>query len=68
MPAIPNIIADIIFGSIGFIAFVYGKKNGLWRTMFIGFLLMVYPYFLTNPLGIYAIGVILTAVLFIWRE
>jgi hypothetical protein len=59
--------ACIIFGAIGFVAFVYGKKNAFWRTMIIGFALMVYPYFFSGTLAIYLIGIILTAVLYFWR-
>ena len=40
-----KIIAYIIFGTIGFGAFIYGKKNKLWRAMIVGIALMVYPYF-----------------------
>lgn len=63
-----NIIAYIVFGSIGFVAFVYGKKNALWHPMVIGIALTVYPYFISGTLLIYAIGVCLTVVLYFWRE
>ncbi len=63
-----KIAAYVIFGSIGFIAFLYGKKNRAWRAMAIGIALMVYPYFGTNTLGLYLVGGALTAALYFWRD
>ena len=62
-----KIAACSIFGAIGFVAFVYGKRNTLWRTMVVGIALMVYPYFFSGMLAIYLIGVVLTAALYLWR-
>jgi len=62
-----KIAACMIFGAIGFVAFVYGKKNAFWRPMFIGLALMVYPYFFSGTLPIYLIGIVLTAALYFWR-
>ena len=63
-----SILAYIIFGAIGFVAFVYGKKNAFWRPMIIGIALMVYPYFFSGTLVIYLVGIALTAALYFWRE
>ncbi len=63
-----NMAANLIFGAIGFVAFIYGKKKSLWRPMVIGIVLMVYPYFLSGTLAIYFIGIGLTAALYFWRE
>lgn len=60
-----NIIGGIIFGGIGFAAFIYGKKTASARPMMIGLGLMVYPYFIANTLWMYAVGALLTAALFI---
>lgn len=57
-----------LFNAIGFVAFVYGKRNTLWRTMIIGLILIVFPYFLTDTLMIFLIGIILSASLYVWRE
>ncbi len=62
-----KIAACSIFGAIGFVAFVYGKRNTLWRTMVVGIALMVYPYFFSGMLAIYLIGIVLTAALYLWR-
>ena len=63
-----TILAYIIFGAIGFVAFIYGKKNTFWRPMIIGLALMAYPYFLSGTLAIYLVGIVLTAALYFWRE
>ena len=63
-----KIVAYILFGSIGFAVFVYGKKNKLVRPLIIGLALMAYPYFFSGTLVIYLIGIALTAALYFWRE
>jgi hypothetical protein len=63
-----KIAGYIIFGAIGFVAFVYGKKNKFWRPMIIGIALMAYPYFFSGTLVIYLVGIALTAALYFWRE
>ncbi len=53
---------------IGMVALGYGKKQGYFKPMFIGALLLIYPYFVSNTVAMYCIGVSLTASLFIFRE
>ncbi|MDO8602882.1 MAG: hypothetical protein Q7O04_03420 [Candidatus Omnitrophota bacterium] len=65
---IANITACAIFGAIGFVAFIYGKKNAAWRSMIIGIALMAYPYFLSGTIAVYLIGIVLTAALYFWRD
>jgi hypothetical protein len=73
MPVIPalsgaNIIAGLLFGSIGFVAFVYGKRMHVWKPMFLGIALMAYPYFVENDIALFAIGAVGTAALFLFRD
>lgn len=63
-----NLIAGMIFGSIGFVGFVYGKRMNVWKPMFLGLTLMVYPYFVTNNIAVYSIGAVGTAALFLFRD
>ena len=63
-----NLIGGIIFGSIGFVAFVYGKRMNLWKPMLCGVALMVYPYFTTDPLVLYSIGLVGTGALYFLRD
>lgn len=65
--SVSEIIGEFIFGSIGFVAFIYGKRMQVWKTMFIGLALMVYPYFVPDALVSYATGAILTGALFLFR-
>lgn len=60
-----NIIGGIIFGGIGLVAFIYGKKTSAFRPMMLGLTLMIYPYFITNTVWMYLAGALLTAALFI---
>jgi hypothetical protein len=63
-----NLIGGLVFGSIGFVAFIYGKRMHVWKPMFIGLVLMAYPYFVENDMVMLAIGVVGTAALFLFRE
>ena len=60
-----NILAGVIFGSIGFAAFIYGKKQASLKPVVIGVILMAYPYFVQNPIPLFAIGTVLTIALFL---
>ena len=62
-----NLIGGCVFGSIGFVAFIYGKRMNLWKPMLLGIALMVYPYFISDDLLLIAIGAIGTAGLFFLR-
>ena len=63
-----NLLGGLIFASIGFVAFIYGKRMHVWKPMLLGLGLMAYPYFVENDLVMFAIGVIGTAALFLFRE
>ena len=61
-------MGGLIFSGIGFVAFVYGKKQALPMPMILGVLLMGYPYFISNTPLLYAIGVGLTAAVWYFRD
>ena len=63
-----NLIGGLVFGSIGFVAFVYGKRMHVWKPMFLGIALMAYPYFVENDILLIGIGVVGTAALFLFRD
>jgi hypothetical protein len=67
MPAFsaPNLIAGLLFGSIGFVGFAYGKKMSRWKPMLLGLALMAYPYFVDNTFALFAVGLVGTAGLFL---
>jgi len=60
-----TLIAGILFGGVGFVAFAFGKKESSFKHMIIGAFLMVYPYFISNVTALFAIGIILTIALFV---
>lgn len=66
--ALTVFIAGFVFGSVGLVAFVYGKRMTLWRPMLTGIALMVFPYFTSDIIVTCAIGVVLCASLFLLRE
>ncbi len=63
-----KIVAYFVFGGIGFVAFVYGKKERSFKPLSIGIALMVYPYFFTSALWLYIIGIGLCLLLYYWRD
>lgn len=59
----------LIFGGIGTVAFIFGKKRHNWKNMLIGALLVGYPFLpLTSALLVYAIGIALCFALYATRE
>ena len=64
-----DLIGGFIFSAIGFVAFVYGKRMAAYRTMGIGLVMLVYPYFVSGSTALmYGIGGALTVALFVFRE
>ena len=63
-----RLAGGLVFGAIGFAALAYGKRQASLRTMLLGAALMVYPYFVANTLALYAVGALLTAAVFVWRD
>ena len=63
-----NLIGGLVFGSIGFVAFMYGKRMSLWKPMFIGIALMAYPYFITDDKIMIVIGIFGSTALFFVRD
>ena len=68
MPSFANLFAGILFGTVGFAAFLYGKKSARWKPMVIGVVLMVFPYFIEETWLLYVIGIALSAFIFVWRD
>jgi hypothetical protein len=64
MPTLGAVFGMIVFGAIGFAAFLYGKRMMLPRPLIIGVVLMVYPYFVPQASWLYAVGTLLTVGLF----
>jgi hypothetical protein len=63
-----NLIGNLLFSSVGFVGFIYGKRMNLWKLMFCGLAMMIYPYFIADTFAMYAIGTIGSAALFFLRN
>ena len=64
MPTVANILGSLLFGSIGFGAFIYGKKQAEWKPMVVGIALMAFPYFISQTIALYIVGTLLSITLF----
>ncbi len=63
-----NLFAQILFGAIGLGAFVYGKKRSSFKAMLLGVAISGFPYVISETWMLYAIGVLMTALLFLWKD
>ena len=57
----------LLFGSIGMGFFVYGKKQRAVVPLVCGLVLMVFPYFVSNPFVLVVVGLALMAVPYFFR-
>ena len=58
------IVCGLVFGAVGFSAFIYGKKMASAKHMLLGIALMGYTYLVSDPIWMVVVGVGLTAGLF----
>lgn len=63
-----GMVGGFLFGSVGFVAFMYGKKNSIAQPMILGIALIAYPYFVRDTIMVYVVGAALCAGLYFWRE
>jgi hypothetical protein len=54
---------SMIPGGIGFVLFVYGKKQSRWPHMIAGLAMMGYPYLTTTVPSMTVVGVLICAAL-----
>jgi len=57
----------LLFGSIGLGYFIYGKKQRAVVPLVCGLVLMVFPYFVSNPFLLAGIGAVLCAIPYFLR-
>lgn len=55
------IFLSLVPGGIGFVLFVYGKKQGRWPHMVTGLAFMAYPYVASTLTLLVAIGALIGA-------
>jgi len=63
-----NLFGQILFGAVGLGAFIYGRRQSSFRAMILGVAISIFPYFLGETWMLYAVGGVLTALIFVWRE
>ena len=56
---------SLIPGGVGFVLFVYGKKQERWPQLVAGLAFMVYPYFATSVASLVAVGAAIGAALWL---
>ena len=57
-----QLLWGLLFGSVGIGFFIYGRRQRQVVPLICGLCLMVFPYFVTNTLGLVVIGAVLMAV------
>ena len=67
MGSIAVLLWGLLFGSIGFGFFLYGKKQKAVLPLITGIALCVVPYFIANVYALVMVGVILMAIPFFVR-
>jgi hypothetical protein len=53
------IFLSLIPGGVGFVLFVYGKKQEKWTMVVAGLVFMVYPYFTESVAALIGVGTLL---------
>lgn len=61
LPGPAYLVGLLLFSLIGLAAFRYGHRTGRQTTKWLGIGLMVYPYAVTQPWQLYAVGALLCA-------
>lgn len=57
-----SLLWAVLFGSIGFGYFLYGKKQKVVTPLVCGIALMVFPYFISNVVLLVVVGAALVAI------
>jgi len=63
-----NLLAGLVFGTLGWGAWSYGKKLELWQPRAIGVTMMVYPYLIYNAWLLWIVGVGLLVLLWFYHS
>jgi len=59
-----TLFLGLLFGSIGTVYLIYGKRQSSIIHIVVGAILLVYPYLFSNAILIFIAGAILTAIPF----
>lgn len=67
LPTFAYIVGALLFSTIGFVAWRYGKKRQLPHVKWLGVGLMFYSYFAFETWILYSVGFALCVALYVWR-
>jgi hypothetical protein len=56
---------SLVIGGVGFVLFVYGKKQERWPQLVTGIALMIYPYFVSSLGALLGVGLLLCVALWL---
>ncbi|MEO5734576.1 MAG: hypothetical protein ABIN96_02450 [Rubrivivax sp.] len=59
LPSPAYVLGAIVFGLIGFAAFRFGRRQGRPLTLWLGVVLMLYPYAVSRTSWLYGVGLAL---------
>jgi hypothetical protein len=62
-----ELFLGLLFSSVGFGFFLYGKKQRMVVPLSCGLALMVYPYFMPSAVVLVLIGMVLVAIPYFFR-
>lgn len=68
LPTPAYIFGLILFGIFGYAAYRYGKRTSHNVCKWLGIILMLYPYAVSETWQLYAVGTMLTAGIFVFRQ
>ena len=60
-----TLFLDIVFGAVGSAYLIYGKRQYSAAFLVAGFILVIYPYFVSNAAVCAAIGLLVSAAPFV---
>jgi hypothetical protein len=68
LPSPAYMIGAIVFGLVGLVAYIHGRRVNRPRTRWLGLALMLYPYVVWNTAMLYVVGVgLCVGVWYDWR-
>ena len=68
LPSVSYVVGALLFSSVGFVAWHYGKKMNRTRVKWLGVALMFYGYVAYATWILYAVGLCLCVAIYLWRD
>ena len=66
-PSPGALFASLLFGAIGLGALIYARKMSAFKPAILGVALMAYPYFVSDSVLLWGVGIALTIALFVFN-